>query len=126
MARKRADYAGPERRASSRRTRILFAVWAVALTVVVIWTAQQSRARQAEGLQAHDALCVFKQDLQRRASSSAEFLRTHPNGIAGIPAKVLQQSLANQVSTIRSLDRLRCDPPPAPVVTVTTSIDTTP
>ncbi len=100
-------------------------MWLVAMSAGVIWTAHENRQRTAEGRQAHQALCVFKADLQRRAEAAAAFLQAHPDGIAGIPVATLQTSLVNQVSTIRSLDRLRCDPPPAPVVTTTISTTTT-
>lgn len=122
-------YAGPERRADRTRwLRAAFTVWAILLSTIVIWTAQQSRHRAAEGRQAHDALCVFKQDLQRRAAAGAAFLQQHPNGLpaAGITRAVLTASLAGQVSTIRSLDRLRCDPSTPPAVTVPVTVPSVP
>lgn len=129
LARRRPRYRGPERRKDRNRyARWAFVAWAIGVSVVVIWTAKESRARLAEGRQAHDALCVFKLDLQRRAADLAAFLQEHPAGIAGIPRATLTTSLANQVSTIRSLDRLRCpDVKPTPSKLPTpTSTSTTP
>lgn len=54
------------------------------------------------------ALCSFKGDLQRRVDQGAEILRTHPNGILGIPAATIRVSLVNQQASLKSLSPLVC------------------
>lgn len=56
----------------------------------------------------NDALCTFKNDLQRRADGAREFLRTHPDGFAGLTRTDLQRSIDNQQATLRSLTSLNC------------------
>lgn len=70
---------------------------------------QQQIAHQAElGLRTYRATCTFRADLIRRVRESNEFLATHPNGFAGIPAKTLEASIVNEESTIKSLEQLAC------------------
>lgn len=61
-----------------------------------------------QGKQAHDAICVFRADLQQRVDSTKRFLDTHPGGFAGIPAATLRKSLRDQQRTIRALSLIRC------------------
>ena len=56
----------------------------------------------------HDALCTFKSDLAKRIVESSEFLKTHPNGFAGISQAEIAQSIANQQRTLDSLSVLKC------------------
>lgn len=92
---------------------LLTAVFFLTLAGLVVQIVANRHLAQ-EGKEAHDALCVFKADLQRRYGLGLEFLRTHPAGIPGIPAEVFTSSLANQKATLDSLDRLDCMPPPPP------------
>jgi len=104
-----STYNGPERR---QRTRIgvrLAIGWMIAVSVVVIYTAQQNRERTQEGRNAHAALCVFKGSVARAVQQTEDFLQHNPNGLPGIPASVLRQSLTQQETTLRALDVLRCD-----------------
>lgn len=78
------------------------------------WQLHVNRNLGRQGQEAHDALCVFKADLQRRYGVGLEFIRTHPRGIPGIPAATLTTSLNNQKATLGSLSRLDCVPPPPP------------
>lgn len=54
------------------------------------------------------ALCVLRTDLERRVSDSITFLADHPNGIPGISAETIQQSITNQQRTIDALADLEC------------------
>lgn len=62
----------------------------------------------AAGKNAHDALCVFRTDLERRVEASREFLREHPGGIAGIDRDTFVSSINNQQQTLDALSVLRC------------------
>jgi hypothetical protein len=57
---------------------------------------------------ATDALCALRTDLQTRVASSQQFLEDNPNGIPGIPAKQIRDSIDGQRRTIRALDGLSC------------------
>jgi hypothetical protein len=68
-------------------------------------------ANQAdENSRASVALCALRVDLQRRVAASEKFLAEHPNGIPGIPARTLRDSIDNQQRTISALVVLRCPP----------------
>lgn len=70
---------------------------------------QQALKREAQlGLQTFHATCAFRADLIRRARAGVAFLASHPNGIPGISAGTLAQSIHNQQLTIKSLQGLRC------------------
>jgi len=91
----------------------------IALTIVFLmvllgFVLQIHRNRQLgqQGQEAHDALCVFKADLEARYGSGLEFVRSHPAGIPGVPVTVLRSSLNNQKATLESLATLDCVPPP--------------
>lgn len=58
--------------------------------------------------QSTEALCALRGDLERRVSTSEEFLREHPNGIAGISARDIQDGIDNQQRTITALSGLSC------------------
>lgn len=55
-----------------------------------------------------DALCTFRQDLERRVIATTDFLKENPKGIPGIPPRFLLESVANQQRTIVSLQSLDC------------------
>jgi hypothetical protein len=54
------------------------------------------------------ALCALRDDVERRVQSSQNFLAEHPNGIPGIPARTLRDSINNQQRTIDALSILKC------------------
>jgi hypothetical protein len=58
--------------------------------------------------QATDSLCALRADLQTRVATSKQFLKEHPNGIPGIPAKTFRDGIKNQERTIRALSGLSC------------------
>jgi hypothetical protein len=55
-----------------------------------------------------DALCALKADIQRRHDAGVMFLEDHPNGIPGIPAAALKQSITNQKASLHALRDLDC------------------
>jgi predicted PurR-regulated permease PerM len=54
------------------------------------------------------SLCALRHDLEQRVAGGEQFLREHPEGIPGIPAKTLQTSIDGQRRTIRALSNLKC------------------
>lgn len=93
------------------------AFWGVTLAFVGVLAALSfaivsNRHLARDGREAHDALCIFKNDLQQRAIDSATFLAAHPGGFAGIDAATIQNSIKNQLATVDSLSLLDCDTPP--------------
>lgn len=95
--------------------------WLAALTlatVVVAFvyfaaaTAQQNQylASQAEAsTRTERALCILRADLEQRVKSTQQFLEDHPDGIPGISAATLQQSIENQQRTVTALQLLECE-----------------
>lgn len=65
-----------------------------------------------DGRATHDSLCTFRADLANRALASTDFLRDHPNGVAGIPPKIILEGIYNQQRTIVALKDLDCEQPP--------------
>ena len=81
------------------------------LVAIAIGTAMNSaatvllfRASQESG----EALCALRLDLERRSVASREYLREHPNGAPGIPAKAIRDGLRNQDRTISALSGINC------------------
>lgn len=54
------------------------------------------------------ALCAFRDDVQRRMDETSAFLRAHPHGIPGITAATLRAGVDNERHTIRALSPLDC------------------
>lgn len=97
-----------------RHTTTRTAFWGVVLTSVavltaLVWVVHQNRVNAAQGLEAHRALCVFKDDLARRSRATQDYLNTHPGDVLfGIPRATIEQSLTNQQATLESLAVLDC------------------
>ncbi len=66
------------------------------------------RRLAVQGLEAHDAICVFRGDLERRVKAGRQYLREHPEGFAGIDPATIRNSLDNQQRTVDSLAAIRC------------------
>ncbi len=62
----------------------------------------------AAGKDAHDALCVFRDDLEIRVDASRAFLFQHPEGFAGIDATTILESINQQQHTVDALASLNC------------------
>lgn len=83
----------------------LLIVCALVSTIVVV---QQNRHLARDGKQAHDGLCVLKDDYRHRVRDSKEFLILHPNGIDGISRSAILNSIANLQATIDALNIIHC------------------
>lgn len=70
----------------------------------------QNRQLAKQGRDAHDALCVFKRDLELRVASTEALLEEHKGEatIFAIPRSVIRSSLANQQRAVDSLRTLDC------------------
>lgn len=84
----------------------------IVLFGVIIWAYIDSGNRRDAIAQVavttKKALCTFRHDLQLRIQASEQFLKDNPNGIVGITAEQIRQSLINQKQTVESLEDLRC------------------
>lgn len=85
---------------------IMLVVATIAGFVVYAVIAQTHAQHQTDDINA--ALCTFTQDLQTRVDDSKQFLVDHPDGIQGISAASIQQSIDNQERTLDSLSKLDC------------------
>lgn len=70
--------------------------------------ARQAKETAELGQQAHNGLCVLKADERDRVRDGESFIKQHPEGLAGISAATIQQSLDNQKKTIAALSAIRC------------------
>ena len=57
-----------------------------------------------------NALCAFRQDLERRVLASTDFLKENPKGIPGVSPRLILQGIENQQRTITALKDLNCKP----------------
>jgi TRAP-type C4-dicarboxylate transport system permease small subunit len=69
---------------------------------VYVYTATRNNTR---------ALCAIKQDAEKRVSESQTFLVTHPQGIPGISASVIQRGIDNAQAQVKALSDVNCKPP---------------
>jgi hypothetical protein len=74
-------------------------------------SAEQAKAAAKSSAQTLHALCALRDDLHQRIVGAEDFLRKHPGGIPGIPAKTIQATVDGQRRTIAALGGLRCVPP---------------
>lgn len=86
----------------------------LAVATVVLYLALISGGLKVylDGKGTVDALCAFRQDIERRALASQDFLEEHPSGLpkAGITPKLILEQQANYQRTITSLKGLECEP----------------
>lgn len=94
----------------------VFQAWLVASVVVgllgfilavgfMLFTTLSIRSTAEEN---QAALCSLRHDLELRHDAGVQFLEDNPNGIPGISAAQIRQSLDNQESTLRALSGLSC------------------
>lgn len=57
-----------------------------------------------------NALCEIRHDRERQVAASRDFLVENPNGVPGITAAAVRQSIDNAQRTIDALDGLPCPP----------------
>jgi hypothetical protein len=88
-------------------------VFSISVMGVLVWQAnkasQNAQALEKVATETHDALCAFKFDLKKRHDNGVQFLKENPNGIPGISAAQIKQSLGNQQDTLDSLEPLDCN-----------------
>lgn len=108
----------PTRRKSDRRIArlelssvILYLAAIAVMAVTIVLNSNRVDDQHKESARNTKALCTFRRDLEARAESSEDFLKTHPNGFAGIDAATIRNGLRNQKATIKSLSGLNCPPP---------------
>lgn len=72
----------------------------------------ENRALAGEGVRAHDALCILRDDLRRRADDTEKFIDEIDRGvrpaISGISRADLLRSLEARRSTLKALAHLKC------------------
>lgn len=100
------------RRADRKWPRLLRDFWMLAVTALVLLALSNVRdtTRQVARNQQNNTrtLCSFRDDLQTRVTSGNAFLKTHPKGIAGIPAATIRVSIQNEQRTLNALRPLVC------------------
>lgn len=95
----------PLRRFSEKTRGRLVTVWIVGFTLTTLWLVMGGR-------EAHDALCAFRADLERRADDGQAYLDDVRAGkrepIPGFTLTDIQRSIDGQRATLRSLGDLDC------------------
>ena len=82
---------------------------AVALSIAANVAAMIANQHRIDDIQtSRVALCALRSDLERRVQTSEKFLKEHPAGIPGIPAKTIRDGIRNQQRTITALAALSC------------------
>lgn len=61
-----------------------------------------------ENTKARYALCAIRHDRQAEVDATQAFLKSHPDGFAGVSAAILRARLNEQLETVRALEKLRC------------------
>lgn len=105
--------------ARNTKIRLSFAAMVAVMTgsvAFVGWQYDQTRTTARQGKLAHDALCALNQRNIDRIATSKEFLREHPNGIPGVPVKLIKDGIRADQSTVNILIRTlgACPVPPPP------------
>lgn len=80
----------------------------VALTVLLVLSPIAIKNVHDYTAETQQALCALREDIERRVEGSREFLRDHPEGIAGISASAIRVSLEGQERTVMVLASLDC------------------
>jgi hypothetical protein len=58
--------------------------------------------------QSRAAICGAKRELRNKINSTEHFLETHPQGIPGIPNKLLRQGIAQDKAQLKALGPVPC------------------
>lgn len=90
--------------------------WVIALVLTVlvlggaavVYAVQDKAETRQDVAEINGALCTLKGDLVVRVQAAEQFLKDHPDGLHGISAESIQQSIDNQQRTINSLSQLNC------------------
>ena len=94
---------------SIRNLAILTAVTFLLLVGAIGFFAKTNHDLARRGDQAHTAVCTLRTDVGERIAASEQFLREHPEGIAGIPVATLRSSIEAQKRTYASLASAHCE-----------------
>jgi cbb3-type cytochrome oxidase subunit 3 len=103
----------PTARAVDRLTiaTVVLYLFLLGLGAWVYVDSRNSRAALArEANRENASICALRHDLERRISSAHDFLQTHPNGIPGISAAVIQKGIHDQGRTLHALRFVHCPP----------------
>jgi hypothetical protein len=76
---------------------------------VILWHSQDVQVRSNTGTTV--AVCALRADLKRRVTAGVKFLQTHPNGVLGVKARDIRESIDAQQRTIAALSALDCTKP---------------
>jgi len=94
------------------RLSVLLCVFALFLfTATLLVRLHDQREIERIARETNESLCALKEDLQDRHDSLQELLLENPDGVLGIPRKVLQRTLEDRRSVLDALSNLQCDPP---------------
>jgi type II secretory pathway pseudopilin PulG len=103
---------GQDIAASIQRTlRVLVAATIFLYVIVILAGTWGWYVNKQESDQNTSALCALRQDLERRANASEDFLARNPHGLLGISPGDLQKSIADTQRSIVALSSLHCPPP---------------
>lgn len=96
----------------------LLLAMSLALTMFLAWRGfrlnedfhQQVARSRVQTMQIEEALCTFRQDLERRVRTSEKFLEEHPGPepIPNLSRETILRGLVAQRNTVASLASLRC------------------
>jgi hypothetical protein len=92
----------------TRATVALYLVLAVLGAYAYINASHQRNEVARVALETNNALCTLRGDLAQRIASARRFLGNNPEGIPGLPAKSIRESIQNQERTIDALSNLDC------------------
>lgn len=84
------------------------AIWSVIIGVVILWGGWTIQRQTHRATKAATALCLLRHDLKDRVASAEQFLKNHPQGLAGIPAATIKSSVDGQRRTVKALSILKC------------------
>lgn len=97
---------------SSLRNLAMLTVTIFALLVAgAVYFAEANYTLGVKGERAHAAICVLRQDLQRRVAASEQFLKDHPSGFGGVSASDLRSTIQSRKDTISALAEAHCENP---------------
>lgn len=86
----------------------LLTLWIVAFTAITFAALWKIHDLANDGRMARSSLCIVRDDLQRRIDASIDFLARYPQGIPGVPPKLIRKSILDGQGTVAALHGLRC------------------
>jgi hypothetical protein len=96
------------------------AVWVAAFTLIAGIAIHQNNALGKKGDKAHDALCVYRADLQSQLDSSRQYLADISAGrrkiVPGLSAADITNGIRRQQASVDALRDLGCKPVIVPTI----------